>query len=301
MNWLRRKNSDSHHHFLSGDDLADDPFATLEARPHEKRLDQVTPYILAGLVLVAGVGFLSQYLGQDAAARGSMPTAWEDIGKIPRTVVAKSSLMRTNVSDPDKAGFPLVGDQASSRSSKSDFIITLASLPNPEDRLSPAETLIFSPPIAKLEQRYRDAQVEKRKILNARKERAAEESCLAVAIYFEARSESELGQKAIAKVIMNRVKNPAFPKTICGVVYQNANKGSNCQFSFACDGNPDQPKPGLAWETAKRVAADAMAGDFWINEIKGATHYHADYVNPRWSGMLKRLGKIGRHIFYTKG
>jgi len=301
VNWLRRDSSDSDHLFLSGDDAGEDVFASLEGRPHDNRLNQVAPYVLAGLVLIAGVGFMTQYLGQDAAARGAAPTAWEDIGKIPRTVVAKSNLLRNVVTDPDKAGFPLVGDQAASQASKSDFIATLASLPDPEDRLAPAQTLIFSPPVVKLEQRYKDAQIEKRKLLNERKERAAEESCLAIAIYFEARSESELGQKAIAKVIMNRVKNPAFPKTVCGVVYQNAKKGSNCQFSFACDGLADQPKPGYAWEQAKRIASEAMAGELGITQIKGATHYHADYVNPRWSSMLKRLGKIGRHIFYTKG
>lgn len=281
--------------------VGEDPFVTLETQPQENRLNKVAPYLLAGITLLVGFGFMGQYISQDAAALGARPTAWEDIGMVPRSVVAKSNLLRTQTLDPDKTGFPLVGDQATSSNGKGDFDVTLASLSRPDERLPQSQTLIFSPSIAKLESRYDEAQIKKRKLLAQRKQMAAEEACLAVAIYFEARSESEIGQKAIAKVIMNRVKNPAYPNTVCGVVYQNADRRSGCQFSFACDGQPDEPKPGPAWSRAKQIAAEAMRGDLSIAEIKGATHYHADYVNPRWSGMLKRLGKIGRHIFYTKG
>lgn len=300
MNWFQRESSDGFYK-LRNHEVDEDPFVTLEAQPHENRLNKVAPYLLAGMTLLVGFGFMGQYLGQDAAALGSAPSAWEDIGLVPRSVVAKSSLLRMQTVDPDKVGFPLVGDQASMPVGKGDFDVTLASLPQQDDRLKAADTLIFSPSIAKLESRYDEAQTKKRKLLSLRKERAAEESCLAIAIYFEARSESERGQKAIAKVILNRVKNAAYPDTICGVVYQNASKRSACQFSFACDGVPDEPKVGPAWSRAKEIASIAMVGDLGVTEIKGATHYHADYVNPRWSGMLKRLGKIGRHIFYTKG
>ena len=137
-------------------------------------------------------------------------------------------------------------------------------------------------------------------MLAERKQRLAEQSCLATAIYYEARSESELGQLAVAKVILNRVRDPAYPKTVCGVVYQGAERGRSCQFSFACDGRAEQPRSGPAWQEAKAIANRAMAGEADVKIISTATHYHADYVQPRWAGTMKRLIKIGRHIFYRE-
>jgi spore germination cell wall hydrolase CwlJ-like protein len=135
-------------------------------------------------------------------------------------------------------------------------------------------------------------------VLAERKKRLAEQACLATAVYYEARSESELGQLAVAKVILNRVRDPAYPKSICGVVYQGADKGHGCQFSFACDGRAEQPRSGKAWAEAKQIASRAMAGEADVKIISTATHYHADYVQPRWAGTMKRLIKIGRHVFY---
>jgi spore germination cell wall hydrolase CwlJ-like protein len=126
-----------------------------------------------------------------------------------------------------------------------------------------------------------------------------EQDCLARAVYFEARSEPEMGQLAVAKVVLNRLKDPHFPKTICGVVYEGASRSNSCQFSFACDGLSDQPTARSSWRQAKRVAAKAMAGDQSIKIMTAATHYHADYVMPKWAASLKRVIKIGRHIFYT--
>ena len=108
-----------------------------------------------------------------------------------------------------------------------------------------------------------------------------------------------MGQLAVAKVILNRLKDPNYPKTICGVVYQGASRNNSCQFSFACDGLSDQPTVRSSWKQAKRVAAKAMAGDQSIKIMTAATHYHADYVTPKWAASLKRVIKIGRHIFYT--
>ena len=104
---------------------------------------------------------------------------------------------------------------------------------------------------------------------------------------------------AVAKVVLNRLKDPNYPKTICGVVYQGASRNNSCQFSFACDGLSDQPTVRSSWKQAKRVAAKAMAGDESIKTMTAATHYHADYVTPKWAASLKRVIKIGRHIFYT--
>ncbi len=127
----------------------------------------------------------------------------------------------------------------------------------------------------------------------------AELTCLAKAVYFEARSESELGQLAVAKVILNRVKNPDFPKTICGVVYQGSEHRNSCQFSFACDGMANRVRSPEAWARAKRIATRAMADDPAIHMLQ-AVNYHADYVTPRWAKTMKRLVRIGHHIFYGR-
>ena len=127
--------------------------------------------------------------------------------------------------------------------------------------------------------------------------KTAELTCLARAVYFEARSESELGQLAVAKVILNRVKDPDYPKTICGVVYQGSERRNSCQFSFACDGLAGVIRSPSSWARAKSIAERAVADDPSIRMLQ-ATNYHADYVSPRWAKTLKRLVRIGHHIFY---
>jgi spore germination cell wall hydrolase CwlJ-like protein len=136
------------------------------------------------------------------------------------------------------------------------------------------------------------------KVIAQRRVQLAEENCLARAVYFEARSESELGQLAVAKVILNRVKDPAYPKSICGVVYQGSGRRNSCQFSFACDGLPDDVSSAAAWGNAKRIAQKAISGDAEVAAIGNSTNYHADYVRPKWAKSMKRLIKIGRHVFY---
>ncbi len=131
--------------------------------------------------------------------------------------------------------------------------------------------------------------------------RTVAKSCLARAVYFEARSESELGQLAVATVILNRAKATNYPSSICGVVYQGASRRNACQFSFACDGQSDLPQYGRAWEAALAVTSMALADDAPMRSVAAATHYHADYVDPVWSKSLHRLTKIGRHIFYSQG
>ena len=104
-----------------------------------------------------------------------------------------------------------------------------------------------------------------------------DQECIAAAVYFEARSESELGQLAVAKVVLNRVKDPNFPKTICGVVYQGSDRRNSCQFSFACDGIADEVRGKAAWDQSKRIAQKAIAGDQTIRVggvHKGRCHRH---------------------------
>jgi spore germination cell wall hydrolase CwlJ-like protein len=131
--------------------------------------------------------------------------------------------------------------------------------------------------------------------------RTVAKSCLARAIYFEARSESELGQLAVATVILNRSRAENYPSSICGVVYQGASRLNACQFSFACDGQSDLPQTGRAWDAALAVTALALSDDEPMQSVAAATFYHADYVTPYWSKSMNRLTKIGRHIFYSQG
>jgi spore germination cell wall hydrolase CwlJ-like protein len=128
--------------------------------------------------------------------------------------------------------------------------------------------------------------------------RAKEQKCLAEGIYFEARGEELKGQAAVAQVILNRVRNPTYPDTICGVVYQNENWRNRCQFSFACDRIPDLILAPWHWKTAKEIAMAVTAGKIWLSEVGSATHYHATYVKPPWGRTMKRVAKIGEHIFY---
>lgn len=120
--------------------------------------------------------------------------------------------------------------------------------------------------------------------------------CLTQAVYYEAAREPESGQRAVAQVVLNRVRHPAFAKTVCGVVYQRFNM-SVCQFSFVCDGAlARRPLPDL-WDRSRRIAAEALAGRV-ERQVGTATHYHADYVFPRWAPHLAKLAKVGAHIFY---
>jgi spore germination cell wall hydrolase CwlJ-like protein len=126
----------------------------------------------------------------------------------------------------------------------------------------------------------------------------AEQKCLTAGVYFEARGENVKGQAAVAQVILNRVRNPAYPDTICGVVYQNDHWRNRCQFSFACDGIRDRVASPAHWAMARDVSMAVTAGKIFIPEVGSSTHYHATYVHPRWAGTMEKMKKIGLHVFY---
>ncbi|MGG7576536.1 cell wall hydrolase [Rhizobium sp. Nf11,1] len=127
---------------------------------------------------------------------------------------------------------------------------------------------------------------------------AREQQCLASGIYFEARGESVKGQAAVAQVILNRVRNPAYPKSICGVVYQNEDWRNRCQFSFACDAIKDRVNSQYHWRVARDVAMAVTSGRIWLPQVGSATHYHAVYVCPKWAKTMEKVGRIGLHVFY---
>jgi spore germination cell wall hydrolase CwlJ-like protein len=122
--------------------------------------------------------------------------------------------------------------------------------------------------------------------------------CLTQAIYYEAANESDMGQRAVAQVVLNRMRNRAFPKSVCGVVYQGSERSTGCQFSFTCDGSLARTPSRSGWARAQRHAAAALNG--WVERSVGlATHYHADYVVPYWASSLDKARTIGTHLFYV--
>ncbi len=120
--------------------------------------------------------------------------------------------------------------------------------------------------------------------------------CLTQAVYYEAGYEPMEGRRAVAQVVLNRLRHPAFPKSVCGVVYQH-NSTPVCQFTFVCDGSLYRRPEAAAWGQAERIARAALGG-FVERSVGGATHYHADYVAPAWAPMLTKISKLGAHIFY---
>jgi spore germination cell wall hydrolase CwlJ-like protein len=147
---------------------------------------------------------------------------------------------------------------------------------------------------------YARAQFEptNRKVARAQQERL----CLSKAIYHEARGESDNGQWAVANVIINRALSKRFPTTMCGVIYQNADQGRNrCQFSFACDGQPDMARERQAWLKANNIAAAAYS-EFQHGKRPGivpgsALYYHTTSVSTDWG--FKQVAQIGAHVFYS--
>jgi spore germination cell wall hydrolase CwlJ-like protein len=126
----------------------------------------------------------------------------------------------------------------------------------------------------------------------------AEQRCLAEVVYFESRSEPPEGQAAVAQVVLNRVRSGLYPASVCGVVYQNRHRHLACQFTFACEGKALRITDTESWDNARRIARDVTEGRTYLAEVGGATHYHADYVQPSWARRLKKMDVIGRHIFY---
>lgn len=126
-----------------------------------------------------------------------------------------------------------------------------------------------------------------------------EKLCLARAIYFEARSEPRAGQIAVANVIMNRKSNRYYPNSVCGVVNQGSNRRTGCQFSFTCDGLSDVPRQNKSWRNSLAIASLVLKGKLRNRRLRRVTHYHANYVKPKWARTLRRVARIGRHIFYV--
>jgi hypothetical protein len=101
----------------------------------------------------------------------------------------------------------------------------------------------------------------------------------------------------VAQVVLNRVRDPNYADTVCGVVFEGAERTTGCQFSFTCDGALSQAPVPWAWERARKAAEKALNG-YVAQTVGTATHYHADYVDPWWAPTVSRVNKIGTHVFY---
>lgn len=123
------------------------------------------------------------------------------------------------------------------------------------------------------------------------------QECLAQAVWYEAASESEAGQRAVAQVVLNRVAHPSWPGSVCGVVYQGSQRSTGCQFTFTCDGSLARRAGGASWARARRIADEALAGSVYA-PVGHATHYHTLWVDPYWASSLTHVGTIGAHRFY---
>jgi spore germination cell wall hydrolase CwlJ-like protein len=298
----------------------------------------LAPYIFGGAMLVAAFAFAGHQIGRNADAHTAGPDIEVPAAKAD-SVVQKGSLL-VEGDNFEMMGLNALRRQTVMSDGKSDMMVMDAGeaadpqvMPDPKPILKPVKKiaklaerhlkiepasvnlgedvepsaktrtlkkLAVAPKPDTIEDSFKLPKAEKQKIIAQRRVRQAEENCLARAVYFEARSESALGQMAVAKVILNRVKSPQYPNTICGVVYQGTQRRNSCQFSFACDGQPDDVKQAGAWAQAKSVAQRAIKGDMNLGSgMNTATSYHADYVTPRWAKTLRKVSRIGRHIFYS--
>lgn len=129
-------------------------------------------------------------------------------------------------------------------------------------------------------------------------ERQTAVGCLADAVYYEAGFEPLEGQRAVAQVVVNRVRDPNFPDSVCGVVFEGYQRHSGCQFSFVCDGSMKRRPPHPEQEAFARMIAEQALNGYVEKEVGTATHYHTDYVHPNWAPNMVKVTQIGQHIFY---
>jgi hypothetical protein len=121
--------------------------------------------------------------------------------------------------------------------------------------------------------------------------------CLAAGVLYEAGDDAK-GEQAVAQVVLNRLRHPAFPKTVCGVVFEGQERSTGCQFTFSCDGalTKWQP-PEAAWTRARQIATMALNGKVF-GPVGHATHYHTDWVVPYWQASLDKIARVGSHLFF---
>jgi len=128
-------------------------------------------------------------------------------------------------------------------------------------------------------------------------DRARAVSCLAMAVYYEAANQGPDGEAAVAQVVLNRLRNPLFPKTICGVVFQGSERPTGCQFTFTCDGSLARLPSPAGWKEATEIAEQALNGHVQ-KDVGEATHYHTIWVVPYWQTSVQKVVQLGAHVFF---
>ena len=264
---------------------------------------EIVSFGMAGVALGVSLMVGLHYLNLQASARTAPEQFTPLAAPIPTLQSKEDPLQPFVVSVAYSPANEWFRSQQVARGGKADMLAMVPDetlRPSPRGKPEPAvrPRILNTPPVWKLEKGWRLARIERARLLAERRKRLRERMCLAKAIYFEARSESLEGQLAVAKVILNRVRDPRFPNTICGVVYQGAERRNACQFSFACDGKPDYPTERRHWAQARRLAAKVLRGRIRMPGLEGVAFYHADYVRPTWASVMRPVVKIGRHIFY---
>ncbi len=203
--------------------------------------------------------------------------------------VKRSQVLRAEAHDvADEA--QLVTDFASYLADETAAVRETMTAPRLKPALTPAELIAKGSPITDLVD-FDFSNIEIAKL------DGEERTCLAQAIYYEARSESRVGRLAVADVILNRVASPVYPDTICEVVYQGSERKTGCQFSFTCDGSMKARLNERQWRDAEMLSGAVLAG-IRRPVSRFATHYHADYVSPPWADTLTPTAVIGTHKFY---
>lgn len=291
--------------------------ATLETlTPVRSRIAGALLFVMASVVLVVGVAVFGIYMGKSASARSGSDAEWADVSESTVTLVSRAALGNAQVNLESRGYSYEIGQQvtASRKGDMADnsvvdhpssILLRPAVLPMDKPRVLSShkpQYAVLSPPAKKLRSLFERGKAARNKVKAKRQAKIAEHYCMAKAIYFEARSEPVAGQLAVANVVLNRVKSDTYPNTICGVVYESRVKKriGGCQFSFTCDGIHDRPRPGKQWNLARKLAHQAMSNSAKARVVNSSVlHYHADYVRPKWSKFMRRLTKIGRHIFYT--
>ena len=227
------------------------------------RAKRLLPAIIVGLLLGVAIG-----LGYFLWSGDSKPSVKKVSAGKPEAAVVSPQF--PEFSSPSRA--EVTPEQAASA------IALNAATPSIPEQVVPARPFVFDPTATPDDR------------LRAR-------DCLAAAVHYEAASEGVMGQRAVAQVVLNRVRSTAFPQTVCDVVFQGSMRTTGCQFTFTCDGALTRRPSELAWRRAQLVAGDALAGVV-DPSVGTATHYHANWVTPYWRTSLVKLATVGTHIFY---
>nr|WP_237437808.1 cell wall hydrolase [Altericroceibacterium endophyticum] len=135
------------------------------------------------------------------------------------------------------------------------------------------------------------------KLAGTARDQVRAQQCLAMAVYYEAGAEAEAGQRAVAQVVLNRVRHAAYPNTVCGVVFQGSERSTGCQFSFTCDGSMRRQPARFWFNRASSIARQALNGATYA-PVGLSTHYHTTDIHPYWASSLQSMSTIGAHRFY---